>query len=161
MPLNINVGLSRKASKDYQSTGYSINVTAELDQSLLARPDELQVQIAALYAHAHEALDNQVAQGPAAGRQGTISQPGERQRSASPVPATRPARNNGSPAPATSSQQRAIVSICNRLNLDPDSEAGQLFGAVLADLSVKQASQLIDHLKAVQPTEPGRNGGGR
>ena len=42
MPLSINVGLSRKASRDYQSTGVSINVTAELDQSLLAKPDELQ-----------------------------------------------------------------------------------------------------------------------
>ena len=29
MPLSINVGLSRKASRDYQSTGVSINVTAE------------------------------------------------------------------------------------------------------------------------------------
>ncbi len=34
MPLSINVGLSRKASRDYQSTGVSINVTAELDQAL-------------------------------------------------------------------------------------------------------------------------------
>ena len=32
MPLSINVGLSRKASRDYQSTGVSINVTAELDR---------------------------------------------------------------------------------------------------------------------------------
>ena len=38
MPLSINVGLSRKASKDYQSTGVSINVTTELHQSLLDRP---------------------------------------------------------------------------------------------------------------------------
>ncbi|QOV89759.1 hypothetical protein [Humisphaera borealis] len=37
MPLSINVGLSRKASRDYQSTGYSINVTAELDQALLGQ----------------------------------------------------------------------------------------------------------------------------
>lgn len=160
MPLSINVGLSRKASKDYQSTGYSINVTAELDQSLLARPDELQSQLAALYAHAHEALDNQVAQGPAAGRQGS-SQAGDRKAGPVKQPAAAPARTNGNPAPETSSQQRAIVSICNRLNLDPDSEAGQLFNAVLAELSVKQASQLIDHLKAMQPSEPGRNGGGR
>jgi hypothetical protein len=42
MPLSINVGLSRKASKDYQSTGTSINIVAELDQALLAKPDELQ-----------------------------------------------------------------------------------------------------------------------
>jgi hypothetical protein len=38
MPLTISVGLSRKASENYQSTGVSINITAELDQSLLARP---------------------------------------------------------------------------------------------------------------------------
>ena len=59
MPLSINVGLSRKASKDFQSSGVSINVTAELDQSLLARPDELQQQIDALYAQAQQALDRQ------------------------------------------------------------------------------------------------------
>src|SRR4051794_8578179 len=59
MPLSINVGLSRKSSRDFQSTGFSINVTAELDQSLLSRPDELQVQIDALYAQAGAALDRQ------------------------------------------------------------------------------------------------------
>jgi hypothetical protein len=50
MPLSVNVGLSRKASKDYQSTGVSINVTAELDQSLLAKPDQLQREVDNLYA---------------------------------------------------------------------------------------------------------------
>jgi hypothetical protein len=40
MPLSVNVGLSRKASKDYQSTGVGINLTAELDQALLAKPDQ-------------------------------------------------------------------------------------------------------------------------
>ena len=46
MPLSIIVGLSRKAGKDYQSTGVSINVTAELDQSLLTHPDELRQEVA-------------------------------------------------------------------------------------------------------------------
>ena len=49
MPLTINVGLSRKASENFQSTGTSINITAELDQSLLARPDQLQQEIDRLY----------------------------------------------------------------------------------------------------------------
>jgi hypothetical protein len=31
MPLNVNVGLSKKISRDYQSTGLSVNLTAELD----------------------------------------------------------------------------------------------------------------------------------
>ena len=52
MPLSINVGLSRKASKDYQSTGVSINVTAELDSALLQNPAKLQQQIAGLYGQA-------------------------------------------------------------------------------------------------------------
>lgn len=38
MPLILGVGLCRNASKDYQSAGISINVTAELDQALLTRP---------------------------------------------------------------------------------------------------------------------------
>ena len=59
MPLTINVGLSRKASKDYQSTGVSVNVTAELDQSLLARPDELRGEIDKLYAQAEDAIERQ------------------------------------------------------------------------------------------------------
>ncbi|MGB0766825.1 MAG: hypothetical protein ACPGYV_03860 [Phycisphaeraceae bacterium] len=59
MPLTINVGLNRKASKDYQSTGASINLTAELDQSLLTRPDELQGAVSELYEQAELALDRQ------------------------------------------------------------------------------------------------------
>ena len=59
MPLCINVGLSRKASRDYQSTGVSINVTAELDSALLQKPAELQQQIAGLYPKADSALDRQ------------------------------------------------------------------------------------------------------
>jgi hypothetical protein len=64
MPLSVNVGLSRKASKDYQSTGVSINVTAELDQSLLARPDALQQHIDDLYAQAEQALDRRAGAPP-------------------------------------------------------------------------------------------------
>jgi hypothetical protein len=59
MPLTIDVGLSRKVSENFQSTGMSINITAELDQSLLARPDQLQEEIDRLYGHARDALDRQ------------------------------------------------------------------------------------------------------
>ncbi|HEY8746334.1 MAG TPA: hypothetical protein VIM11_00060, partial [Tepidisphaeraceae bacterium] len=56
--------LSRKASKDYQSTGASINIVAELDQSLLAKPDELQRQIDGLYQQAEEAINRNAAASP-------------------------------------------------------------------------------------------------
>ena len=149
MPLSIDVGLSRKASKDYQSTGYSINVTAELDQSLLARPEELQQQIAALYSQAEAALARQAGQGSAPA-------PPQPRR---PVPAGH--NGDARPVPATASQQRAIQAICRRLGTDPEYEAQQLFGMSFAELSVKQASQLIDGLKAAESAPAGRNGGGR
>ena len=57
MPLTVNVGISRKASANYQSAGLSINLTAELDQSLLADPPRLQSEIDRIYRQAEEALD--------------------------------------------------------------------------------------------------------
>lgn len=57
MPLTVNVGLSRKTSANYQSAGTSINLTAELDQSLLADPPRLQSEIDRIYAQAEEALE--------------------------------------------------------------------------------------------------------
>jgi hypothetical protein len=45
MPLTVHVGISRKASANYQSQGLSVNLTADLDQSLLADPPRLQLEI--------------------------------------------------------------------------------------------------------------------
>ncbi len=49
MPLLINVGLNRKASKDFQSVGVSLNLTAELDQGLLSDPTRLQDEVTHVY----------------------------------------------------------------------------------------------------------------
>jgi len=152
MPLSINVGLSRKASKDYQSTGVSINVTAELDQSLLARPDELQQQIGDLYAQAQQALDQQT----------QIPEPEQRAAQAAARTNGRPARSSGNGngrnvSPATDSQKRAIAAIARRMNVDAALEARDIIGEELRDLTLSQASELIDHLKGLQPAN-GRNG---
>jgi hypothetical protein len=50
MPLTVNVGILRKSSANFQSAGVSINLTAELDQSLLADPPRLQTEIDRIYA---------------------------------------------------------------------------------------------------------------
>jgi hypothetical protein len=146
MPLSINVGLSRKASKDYQSIGVSINVTAELDQALLARPDQLQKQIGDLYAQAHYALEGQM-----------------NRLADSGGPATRPApKNNGangdgrSTAPMTASQRRAILAIAKRWEINVDYECRERFATEFDDLSIHQASDLIDHLKNSQPASTTR-----
>jgi hypothetical protein len=61
MPLTVNVGLNRKASRDFQSAGVSINLSAELDMGLLGDPPRLQHEVAKVYAQASEAIDRQLA----------------------------------------------------------------------------------------------------
>jgi hypothetical protein len=178
MPLSVNVGLSRKASRDFQSIGSSINVTAELDATLLSRPDELQQQIAALYREAEQALDRQAA----AAVQPRPLQPvrqapsdltrSERRSGFTPRPngqgnghagnsnghsATGNGRHAHGPA-ATASQRRAIDSICRRLGLDAAEQSREIIGSDLEQLSVKQASELISFLLE-QDEQPARGGG--
>ena len=177
MPLSINVGLSRKASKDYQSSGVSINVTAELDQSLLAKPDELQHQIDNLYAQAQAAMDRQLPDDPHTPHQ---REP-QRQPSRNGARYDRNAGNgngnrgnpntngngngnhggNGRGGSMTESQGKAIAAISRRLNINPDGEAFDLLGLGLDELTIRQASELIDHLKALQAAGDGHNGSGR
>jgi len=164
MPLSVNVGLSRKASKDYQSSGCSINVTAELDQTLLAQPDELQKRIDALYAQAESALSRQAQRAAADPRD--RRGPDESPSAASRHPDL--GRNGGAGRDydaggrrssnggrMTESQRRAIDAISGRLGLDPRLESRGVTGCELQDLSVRQASRLIDHLQAVPPDRRG------
>ena len=172
MPLSINVGLSRKASKDYQSTGYSINVVAELDQSLLARPDELQQQIDALYRQAQDALDRQAGtpeptrepvrrpatNGNGNGYAGRSNGNGRYARNGNGhVNGARGGGNGGGNGGAmTESQRRAIIAIAKRANIDPEAEARDIIGVELDELTLRQASELIDHLKGGEPAGNGR-----
>ena len=156
MPLSINVGLSRKASRDYQSSGQSINVTAELDHSLLARPDELQREISSLYQQAQIALDNACDE-PASASRSTVQTNGRSRLTAGNATVrTHPSNGNGNgDAPGmTASQKRAIYAIAQRHGLDPQVECEDEFGCRLDDLTVRQASSFIDHLKNL----PGSNG---
>jgi hypothetical protein len=168
MPLSINIGLSRKASKDYQSSGVSINVTAELDATLLTKPDELQQQIAGLYSEAEAALERQ------AEKLTPVQQPnrtngignghrynGRTNGNNGGYVNGRNTNGNGNGArrggnaPATTSQRRAIDAIAARVNADPQVEAREIIGTELDDLSLRQASDLIDHLKGLETTGNG------
>ena len=146
MPPSINVGLSRNASKDYQSTRVSINVTAELDQALLARSDQLQEQIRDMYAQAHHALDGQMNSLADSGS------PGIR-----PAPKNNGTNDNGhGSASMTASQRRAILAIAKRWEIKVDYECHERFATAFNDLSIRQASDLIDHLKLSVPARDSR-----
>jgi hypothetical protein len=167
MPLTINVGLSRKTSENFNSAGTSINLTAELDQSLLARSGELQGAIEELYEQAETALDQQDPDAPGSGER-RVASPRRTQAGNGHAHSNGNGRSNGRSRQAsggtmTDSQRRAIHAIANRLNLDAGIECHEELGLDLDTLDLRQASQLIDHLKALQTTPPeGRHrGGGR
>ena len=148
MPLQINVGLSRKASADFQSNGASINIVAELDQRLLAHPDELQRSIDNLYAQARCALDRQAKTpmpAPATPRHdppanGHNGRNGDRFASGN--------GDGGSPRPMSEKQKAAILAIARKSEIDPYASCRQTFGIELQQLASWQAAKLIDSLKA-------------
>lgn len=141
--LQINVGLSKKASENYQSASVSLNLVAELDGSLLNRPEELQQKIAKLYALANQAVERQLSQTtpPPA----PAPSPRANGHNARPANGNRVSGNGG--APMTEKQRKAIVAIARQHDVDPYASARQTFGCDLNELRAWQASKLIDSLK--------------
>ena len=154
--LTINVGLSRKASANFQSCGASVNVNAELDQTLLGRPAELQHQISYLYQQAQIALEHQMQRHSGHAEACTMLPPANG--------TSDPARHMGNgrhsphgnghvpphPSPMSLAQRRAIFAIAEDLGLDAEHECGQVLNCPIDDLSIKQASHFIDHLRSLQ-----------
>ncbi len=137
MPMQLTVSRQRKTSENYNSQGHGISLTVELDQTLLARPRELQDVIAEIYREADQAL---------------VRQDG------APEPQAQVANGNGQRTPRTrsgsmtASQRKAIEAIANTLGICPIEEARHELGLNLDELTVRQASRLIDHLKSLQPS---------
>jgi hypothetical protein len=53
----------------------------------------------------------------------------------------------------TASQRRAIEAIADRLGIDPHYDCHELFHCDLDRLTIREASQFIDHLKGLQPSD--------
>ena len=119
MPMNLTVSRNRKKSKDYNSEGFGVSFTVELDQSLLNQPKELQRQIDYLYREAESALDQQVNDGE------SPSQPNRNGNGQS--------KGNGNNM--TAAQSRAINAIAKRLNIDPADECHHELGLTLKELT--------------------------
>jgi len=154
--LKLNAGFSRKVGEpNYGSRGASVNVELELESGLVGDADGLMNRIRSLFSIAKRAVDAELNGTPASqdppnsqtNRQGNGARNG-RSTDGEPV------RN------ATVSQLRAIRTICNRQGLDAAKLANEMFRVDdLDELSLREASTLIDHLK----TEPvnGRKAGAR
>lgn len=151
MPLKTNVGVNRKiADNNYGSRGASVNLEVELDSSLIQEPERFQDRIRQVFRMAQQAVEEELA------RQSTPNDQANGHESA----VVNKGRTNGNSLhngnghsraggrKATASQIRAIHAIINRQGLDLVDTLRDHFGVEMAeDLSITQASQLIDSLK--------------
>ena len=157
MSLKLNVGVSRKIGQpDYGSVGASCNLELEIDCSLLERDlDGFHARVRSAYVAAHQAVHDELArlQAPTeAPHDQPVASPRHTTNghaNGNGRPDTQPAGRSRARKPATENQIRAIRSIARRQNADLDGLIRQEFGVEhIEDLSLKQASELIDMLKA-------------
>jgi hypothetical protein len=153
------VGVSRKAGlPDYGSVGALCNLEVELDAGLIERDLEgFHARVRDVYIAAHQAVHDELArlQAPLATPQGMSPSAAAVSR-----PTNGPANGNGhanrqlanrhrAVKPATENQVKAIRSIAGRQNTDLEGLLQENYGVESPeDLSLKQASELIDILKA-------------
>jgi hypothetical protein len=170
MPLNLIVGLAKKVGlPDYGSLGASCNVEVELDAHLLVRdPSGFQTQVRQAFAACSQAVQEELARQVPANVQATGPAPASNHQANDPPSGrtngraetgrqrTDRPRSNG--RRATASQVRAIYGIAHGHKLDLSQELRNRFGVDRPDdLSLQDASQFIDDLRAMSP----ETGGGR
>jgi hypothetical protein len=155
MPLRLNVGVSKKVGlPGYGSAGASCNLEVELETGLLADPDALRERARSAYDTRRRAVHDELARlsPPPAGM--TAPESDGRSRRDGPALADRPVDGlrdgAGRPRkPATPKQVAAIRTLANRQRADLDGLLRDDYGVGRPeDLSLSQASEFIDRLKA-------------
>jgi len=171
--LRVNVGLSRKLSKDYNSTGFSINLDGEVTAPT-SDAEAVMVQVKELFDLAEEALDQQIerAHGEAAvaarDEERTPSPPERANGHSRSEPNGNPPRTsaeNGNGATddiATNKQINYVLSIGKRQRLSTiqlerriEEVLGRAVG--LYDLTKRDAARVIDELTVSVTNGRGRS----
>jgi hypothetical protein len=161
MPMKLNVGVSRKVGlPEYSSVGASCNVEVELDSSLLQTdPAAFQAQVRGAFVAARQAVADELeryrTQSPAV----TISAPpahgpranghAHRNGSGTRVAPARAQMTGSGGRSATAGQVKALYAICQARDYDLGALLQAEWGiARPEELSLREASELIDQLKA-------------
>jgi hypothetical protein len=133
--IKLNAGVSRKIGEpNYGSRGASVNVELELESSVVNDTDALYEKIRRLFALAKKSVDDELGISTSASN-------GAEPSSTPPAGETRP---------ATDKQKHAIAAICGENGFDGDQEAMALFERSVIQLTLPEASHLIDHLKKLR-----------
>ncbi len=177
--LKANVGLSRKISRDYQSTGYSVNIEGEI----LVAPDDPEavlVRVQELFHLAQEAINQEIDrdQGEDAIGRHDRERPEPKpdgagnghtdrsDKSSSPpsTPANGSAPRPGPDEPATNKQAQYLLTMGKRLKLSTPQLEGRIAELIgrrcgVYDLTKKEAGQVLDQFtKSVSGSGNGRQG---
>jgi hypothetical protein len=190
MPLIIKCGASRKVSQDYQSQGYSLDVTSELDPRVLDDSNQLASTTNHLFALVNDLLNDQIEQAKAL-QQSSNGQGGPGRISASSQATNQAYNRNGGRSQSngtyarnengsthghrngtaqktgnghperliTAAQKTAIEKMAQRFDTNGDSVAREDFNTDLADLTIRQASQIIDRMKQSLEAQGGQGAG--
>ena len=165
MPMKLNVGLSRKVGEpNYGARGASVNLELELDNSLVEQPERLRDRIRQLYQLAKASVDEELhgtAQQPAAnnnhggdhnnGHGGGLDQYRVTNHGTGNGNGHRQPANGHGPRQATSSQVKVIHAIAGLNRIDVGRLVQDRFSVQRPDdLSISDASTLIDELKSAQ-----------
>ncbi len=143
MPLKLNIGLSKKVGEaNYGSRGASVNVELELESALIAEPAKFQERVRQVFTLVRSSLDEE------------LNSNGHTPKGENAPTQTRPQANgngsarNGGQRQATNSQVKAIHAIARSRRIDIGQFLNDRFHVSRPDdLSIKEASQVIDELK--------------
>lgn len=165
--LKVNVGMSRKISRDYNSTGFSVNLEGEILANL-DDPEAIVERVKEIYDLAEESLAQQIEryEGDSAIAQRDMTHTGQNGGSPSVSdhsripPNSAPARNgnghsrlpNGeSQSPATNKQIQFLLSLGKRQGLNKpqlENRIAEILGRVVDvyELTKAEAGKILDHL---------------
>jgi len=179
--LRANVGLSRKFSRDYNSTGYSVNLDGEIPISV-DDPQAIIEKVRELFSLAQEALAQEIDRDQGEDAIGRRDEERSELKSDtngnshadragnSSSPRSAPSNGNGGKIgqeePATNKQVQFLLTMGKRFKLSTpqlESKVSEIIGrrCGVYDLTKKEAGLILDHFtKATTGTSNG-NGNGR
>ena len=157
--IKISANISKKVplpGVDYSSQQFGAAMEIEISDA--DRPDAIKARIQEVYALLSQTVDEQIFGATTVANSRPQLPPAPQRQTTVPQPASNGRRytqqndraNTGRPVMATEAQQRALFAIAKSMNLDLAAVLASYNASEAKQLTVKDASRLIDDLKSQQ-----------